>query len=152
MIKPLRKRHLQVWLMLAVLLPAGITMTWLAIPNQPPVKSLLSVQPELLPVLVQSADKKNYWVNLRSNAGQTAWQIEWINKYALTIPAAVIYQKKDAGYTVENNEMIGRIEATGSYRFSIKQVQEQTIFYLYDFIRDNVIDTVSFNINRRNDL
>lgn len=152
MIKPLRKRHFQVWMALAVLIPAGIIMAWLVIPNQPPVKSLLTAQPELLPVLVQSADKKNYWVNLRSNAGQTDWQIEWVNKYPLTVPAAVIYQKKDPGYTIGKNKLVGRIEATGSYTFPLAAFPEPAVFYLYDFIKEKVIDTVSFTLKRRDDL
>jgi hypothetical protein len=40
MIKSLRKRHVQVWMAWAILLPVGIMVSWLSIPKQP-VQSLL---------------------------------------------------------------------------------------------------------------
>jgi hypothetical protein len=46
MIKSLRKRHLQIWILWAVLLPAGIIVAWMAVPKkatqkllQPPAKT-----------------------------------------------------------------------------------------------------------------
>jgi hypothetical protein len=45
MIKTLRKRHLQIWILWAVLLPVGIIIAWMAVPEkvtqdllQPPSK------------------------------------------------------------------------------------------------------------------
>jgi hypothetical protein len=34
MIKTLRKRHLQIWILIAVLLPAGIAFAWMAVPEK----------------------------------------------------------------------------------------------------------------------
>ena len=34
MIKPLRKRHLQIWTLLAVLIPVGIIVAWMAVPKK----------------------------------------------------------------------------------------------------------------------
>jgi hypothetical protein len=46
MIKTLRKRHLQIWILWAVLIPAGIITAWMAVPKkatqellQPPAKA-----------------------------------------------------------------------------------------------------------------
>jgi hypothetical protein len=46
MMKPLRKRHLQIWILWAVLLPVGIVSAWMAVPKkvtqellQPPAKT-----------------------------------------------------------------------------------------------------------------
>ena len=39
MIKPLRKRHVQIWYALAVLIPLGIIGAWLVVPE--PVKDRL---------------------------------------------------------------------------------------------------------------
>jgi hypothetical protein len=46
MIKTLRKRHLQIWILWAVLLPVGIIASWMAVPKkvtqellQPPAKT-----------------------------------------------------------------------------------------------------------------
>ena len=34
MIKPLRKRHLQIWILWAVLIPVGIVVAWMAVPKK----------------------------------------------------------------------------------------------------------------------
>lgn len=34
MMKPLRKRHLQIWIMLAVLVPAGIISGYMVVPEE----------------------------------------------------------------------------------------------------------------------
>jgi hypothetical protein len=46
MIKSLRKRHLQIWILWAVLLPVGIIVAWMSVPKkatqellQPPAKA-----------------------------------------------------------------------------------------------------------------
>jgi hypothetical protein len=51
MIKALRKRHLQVWILWAVLLPVGIIVAWMAVSKkvtqdllQPPVSKTTALQ------------------------------------------------------------------------------------------------------------
>ena len=80
MIKALRKRHRQIWIAWAVLLPVGIVFAWLVIPNQQPVKLLRQEAEVLLPEIVKSSNKNDYLINLRSNKERTAWQLEWKNK------------------------------------------------------------------------
>jgi len=50
MIKQLRKRHLQIWILWAVLLPVGIIIAWMSVPKkvtqellQPPAKSSVQI-------------------------------------------------------------------------------------------------------------
>ena len=162
MIKSLRKRHRQVWLIWLVLLPAGIIFSWLVIPNQQPIKLLETQAEELLPEIISTVDHKDYQANLRSNTGKTHWQLEWKNKAVLTVPSAVIYKvsppkesfrtnpsEKETSETFKpaNSELIGRIEAKGDYVFSLvadsagyKKLQ----LVLYDFIHQKVIDTINF--------
>jgi hypothetical protein len=144
MMKPLRKSHLQIWLAWTVLLPVGIVMSWLAIPNQQPVKLLQAEQQELLPVLFQSADKKDYWVNIRTKEDKSQWQLEWINKYELAVPSAVIYRNRSADNDMYMKELIGRIEARGSYVFPLNEEAVNVTFILYDFIHERIIDSVVF--------
>jgi hypothetical protein len=154
MIKTLRKRHRQIWMTLAVLLPVGIVFAWLAIPNQQPVKLLRQEKAELLPDIVKSADKKDYLVNLRSNKERTAWQLEWKNKTILTFPSAVIYKailNSSTGGTFETfkpeqAELIGRIEAREDYTFPLKLESSglnNLQFILYDFIHEQKIDSIN---------
>lgn len=147
MIKPLRKRHRQVWILLAILLPAGILLSWLVIPNPVPVKLLKPVSMELLPVIKYTTEKKEYKINIRTNRENTAWQLEWRNKLALTVPSAVIYQVKDNNTEITKAQLIGRIEARGDYVFLLKKdsVKQQGLsFLVYDFIHEKIIDNVNF--------
>ena len=51
MIKTLRRRHLQIWILWAILLPAGIVAAWLTVPKkvtqellQPPASKTSPIQ------------------------------------------------------------------------------------------------------------
>jgi hypothetical protein len=153
MIKTLRKRHRQVWIAWAVLIPAGILFAWLVIPNQPPVKLLQASIKEPLPVVIKTSDSENYTVNIRTNQANSEWQVEWCNKTVLTVPSAVIYRTASndlKNFKPENAYLIGRIEATGKYIFPINADSTgitHVHLVLYDFIHDSIIDTINFLIS-----
>jgi hypothetical protein len=158
--KPLRKRHFQVWIAFAVLLPAAILFAWLAIPNSEPVKLLQSSATDPLPVIKGTNDKKDYTVNLRTNNENTQWQLEWKSKIPLTFPSAVIYKASPSrpggteggvsrSFKIENAELIGRIEATGDYIFPLgpdSTEYKQLTLVLYDFIHQQTIDSINFHL------
>lgn len=150
MIKSLRKRHRQIWMAWAVLLPAGIVFAWLAIPNQSPVKLLQPASTELLPVIIKSGYANDYNINIRGNKENTAWQLEWKNKTVLMVPSAVIYRIPNGGtfetFKTEQAELIGRIEAMGDYVFPLKLDStglQHLQFILYDFIHEKKIDSIN---------
>jgi hypothetical protein len=151
MIKALRKRHRQIWALWAVLLPVGIVMAWLAIPNQPSIKLLQSSNAAPLPVLVKTIDGLDYAVSIRTNEDSTKWQLEWCNKTVLTIPSAVIYKDvitDNKSFKPEQAELVGRIEATGKYIFPLRvdSTGIQNIhLVLFDFIHEKIIDTINFS-------
>jgi hypothetical protein len=155
MIKSLRKRHLQVWALLALLLPIGIIFSWLVIPNTVPVRIINPVTSELLPVIKYKRDNNQYCINIRTNKENTAWQLEWKNKLALTVPSAVIYKTSpnhsEAGvsrsFTTVNSQLIGRIEARGNYVFALPADSASNgslHLILYDFIHQQIIDSINF--------
>ena len=155
MIKPLRKRHLQIWTALAILLPTGIILSWLVIPNPVPVKILNPVSTELLPVIKYKKDTEQYCINIRTNKENTAWQLEWKNKLALMVPSAVIYKASPSpskggvsrSFTPGSSQLIGRIETRGNYVFSLPNespISDQLHFILYDFIHQQIIDSINF--------
>src|SRR5258706_5076306 len=157
MMKPLRKRHLQIWIALMVLLPGGIVLAWLAIPNSEPVKLLQTSSIDLLPIIKSTNDKRSYTVNLRTGNDNTQWQLEWKNKLPLTVASAVIYKASPSpskgvvvgSFKTENAELIGRIEARGDYGFPIpadSTGNKQFHFVLYDFIHQQVIDSINFHL------
>lgn len=168
MMKPLRKRHLQTWIAIAVLLPVGIIFSWLVIPNPVPVKILSASTIELLPVIQAKKETNQYCINIRSNSEKTNWQLEWKNKLALTVPSAVIYRASlefhsqpsppsggsvaseggvSRSFIPNNSQLIGRIETKGNYVFEL--ISDSTKYkelnlVVYDFIHEKIIDLIKF--------
>ena len=138
--KKLRRAHRISWSFLAVLLPVGLVLAWLVIPNQSGIQELQKPREKLLPVVVQTRDKKDYEVRLRRD--EENWQLEWQIKWPLDYPSAVIYQLKPR---INDTILIGRIEARGQYLFPVKDEGGSAFhFILYDFIRDQIIDSINF--------
>ena len=143
--KPLRKRHLLAWRLLAVLLPAVIIIARLAIPVQATQQLLQPGAATPLPVVLKKADHPGYNVAIRSNAAGTQWQLEWVNKTVLQYPSATIYAgipSKD----LRNAKLVGRIEARGNWYFALDstfKLPGSDHFIIYDFIHQQVIDTIN---------
>ena len=147
MIRTLRKRHLQIWMTLASLLPIGIISAWLLVPK--PVKDHLLQPPstEALPLIIAKMEKPGYDVHLRANKDHSSLQLEWINKDELTSPSAIIYRLPDQNGKVEDAVIIGRIDGRGIYHFPLKKDSSNIGFHflLYDIIHHQVIDRINFN-------
>jgi len=142
MIKTLRKRHLQIWTTLAILLPVGIIAAYTSI-EKPAVSQLL--QPATagaLPVEIKKVEKENYTVALRTNNDRTQFQLEWINKKILTVPTATIYLP--TGNDITNGKLIGRIEARGTYHFTVDSsfLKAENKLLVYDFIHKQIVDSI----------
>lgn len=141
MIKPLRKQHLRIWVLLAILLPVGIISALKVVPKQLQQELLQPGILKVLPVVLKSVGKKDYRASIRSNADTSELQLEWVNKKTSTDPSLLIY--KISGKT---NELIGRVEATGNYYFplSTDSVTSSSSwqFILYDIIHQQAIDSV----------
>jgi len=145
MIRPLRKRHFQIWLALGVLIPAGIVTAFLSV-KQPAHNSVLQpVSEEALPNVISSVETAGYKILLRGN-GSSVEQLEWINKQVLAVPSTVIYQV-DAGNRGHGlGDLIGRIESRGTYYFPLRvdSIHQRRSFILYDFIHEKIIDSINF--------
>jgi hypothetical protein len=145
--KGLRKKHRQVWLTLAVLLPAGIAAAWLVIPNPQPVKIISAGSDKLLPLIQHTAGTADFQVNIRTNGDKSAWQLEWINKTPLTTPSAVIYKTGEEVFSPSRAELVGRIETKGRYVFPLQPDTadwKDAKLVLYDFIHEQKIDSINF--------
>jgi hypothetical protein len=152
MIKPLRKRHFEIWMAMALLLPAGIILSWLVIPDPVPIKKVSSSNVELLPLIQAKKETLQYCINIRSNADKTNWQLEWKNRLPLTVPSVVIYKSisnpvSKSGFNPESAELIGRIEAKGDYLFPLKNDSTQNKelnLIIYDFIHGETVELITF--------
>ena len=141
MIKPLRKRHLQIWIIWAVLIPFGIIIAWMAVPEKPIQELLQEPVNKMLPVLVKSVERPNYRVNLKANEDKTQYQIEWINKEGSTMPSSLIYK-----ISQPENELVGRVESSGVYHFTLAMDSANTYdFILYDITKQQMIDSLKFS-------
>jgi hypothetical protein len=141
MIKPLRKRHLQIWGLFAFLIPLGIISGYMAIPKQAYTKLLQDDAAVVLPLVCNKIERENYAVYLRSDAEKKNYQLQWINKTLSAIPSSLLYK------TNNNNdkELIGRVASTGSCFFSLKTDSTNAYqFVLYDIIHHQIIDTINF--------
>jgi len=146
MIKPLRRRHFQIWLALAVLLPCGIIGGWLVVPQSAKDHLLQPPGSQVLPLLIKTIDKINYTVNLRSSADTASLQLEWINKSPVTSPSALIYMVHDGEKEIEHADIVGRIDSRGAYYFPLKNDPEgkRMQLVLYDIIHHKIIDHIQF--------
>ena len=120
MMKPLRKRHLQIWIALAILLPLGIAAAWISIPKEAKNKLLQPASAKDLPVTLKTFYSRGpYEVVLQTNADTSEFQLEWMNKQTLTYPTATIYKMPLHDTDIAHGKLIGRIEAKGNYYFKV---------------------------------
>jgi hypothetical protein len=143
MIKQLRKRHLQVWSLWAVLLPLGIIGGIAARKKIPTENSLQTSNAIEQPVLLKEKKFGAFTVQLRTNKQGSSRQLVWINNKPLEVPTAAIYQSGSDTSSVTNSKYIGRIEGTGDYYFDLSSNDEHYI--LYDFIHQEIIGRVNLS-------
>lgn len=146
MIRSLRKRHLQIWVALAILIPIGIVSAVIVRPQLPKDKLLQPAATPALPVVLKSIDKDDYTISVRSTSDTSLLQLEWINKKTLTYPTATIYEDPTNTNNISGAALLGRIEARGIYRFALSKnlVRNNYHFIVYDFIHKKIIDTITF--------
>ncbi|HEY6975297.1 MAG TPA: hypothetical protein VH396_03345 [Chitinophagaceae bacterium] len=146
MVRSLRKRHLQIWIAWAVLIPIGIISAVIVRPESPKDKLLQPNATAALPVVLKYVDKDDYRINIRSNTDTSQLQLEWINRKILTYPTATIYEDTLNTNNISNATLIGRIETRGTYHFSLSKnlVRNNYHFIVYDFIHQKIIDSITF--------
>ena len=140
MIKPLRKKHLQIWTLLAILIPAGIISAYMVVPKETLDKLLQEDKTAALPIEIKKAERKDYTAFLRCSNDRSNYQLQVniINKS--TTASSLIYR-----ITKGEKEIIGRVATRGSYFFSLKADSTNTYnFILYDIIHQQTIDTLKF--------
>ena len=145
MIKSLRKRHLQVWTALTILLPAGIIAGAVVVPKYQRDHLLQPATTKALPVAIKTSETANYSMTLRTDEGNTALQIEWTNKKELAVPTSLIYQVSKEEEDLKDALLIGRIAEKGTYRFAIKKEAPDTSYHfiVYDIIHHKNIYDIS---------
>src|SRR5947208_1109797 len=104
MIKPLRKRHLQIWMARAILMPVGIISAYRVVPK-PILNKLLQEDKSIaLPMEIKKVARKDYSACLRSSDDRKLYQLLWNVIDACTAPSSLIYQISHG-----DKELIGRV-------------------------------------------
>ncbi|GAB2817410.1 hypothetical protein [Ferruginibacter profundus] len=140
MIQPLRKKHLQIWSLLAILIPAGIISAYMIVPKEVVNKLTGKNNAAALPVEIKKLERKNYSACLRNSTDRKNYQLQINILNESTTPSSLIYQLNK-----DDNELIGRTASKGNYYFSLKADSSGSYsFLLYDIIHRQNIDTLNF--------
>lgn len=149
MIKTLRKRHLQIWILWAVLLPVGIIVAYMAVPKKVTQELLQQGTVKRTRDLIFSFEKPDFRVNLYYDSVS---QLEFINKKKSSIPSLLLYRVIDSNTNnIDKQELLGRIQEEGSHNFRLKldynpngepRFYYNGKFLLYDIIKKQVIDSI----------
>ena len=142
MIRPLRKRHLQIWSLWAILLPLGIIVGVVVRKNLPPDSLLDVAYKNEQPVLLKEKAFENFSVQLRTDSLRKTRQLVWINRRPLEVPTVAVYQAGLDTSSVNTSSYVGRIEGTGRYYFDLFSPKEH--FIVYDFIHQKIIERINF--------
>jgi len=164
MIKSLRKRHLQIWLLLAALIPVGIIVAWMSVPKKVTQELLQKVAPASTYHTIASVEKENYKINILvpnsvTIKHPTGWEfdlmVEFINKKEATTDSLLLYKVIDvADNNIDKQELLGRIESKSTQEFRLKffdlrvtnnKFDYRDKFLLYDIMKKQVVDSINFN-------
>jgi hypothetical protein len=158
MIKQLRKRHLQIWILLAVLLPVGIFIGWLAVPEKVtqdldwPINSTPQLPGPTLSVnkMIDSVENQNYKISIRGDSSETLLLLEFETKKDIVTPSLLLYQVIDPTTNdIDKQELIGRIQGDRPHYFSFQRnTNSNNKYILYDFIKKQIIDSLIFKTSR----
>jgi hypothetical protein len=155
MIKSLRKRHLQIWILWAVLIPVGIIVAWMSVPKKVTQELLQEPKTNKGVVVIANGDLNDYSFRILTDSlpKSSTMYLEFTQKKELKIPSLLIYQvvtpdEKD----LDKQLLLGRIGSKGLQLFALdpkftnwnvrKWNGYKAKFLLYDFVSKNVTDSI----------
>jgi len=164
MIKQLRKRHLQIWTLWAVLIPIGIIVAWTSVPKKVTQELLQKVAPASTYHTIASVERENYKINILVPNSVTikhpvGWEndlkVEFINKKESATDSLLLYKVIDfTDNNIDKQELLGRIESEGTQEFRLKifdlrvtkkKFDYRDKFFLYDIMKKQIVDSINFN-------
>jgi len=154
MIKSLRKRHLQIWVLWAILLPVGIIVAWMAVPKKVTQELLQQGTLKNTNVILGSAENENCKISILLDRAEkeNSIRLEFINKKESVNPSLLIYWAAES--TVNHNakqELLGRTEGKGPFYFALSYLEVHSPwkisytrkFILYDIRKSQAIDSIT---------
>jgi len=139
-----RKRHIQSWILLALLLPLGMGSAWYVRPRQPIQQELLSIPVEL-PLLVRAYRGAGTEIRILKDSVGAALQLEWTTTKVPDFPVLLIFDNRHHTQGAMGR-YIGRVEGPRTYRYPLPEDTdtERFDFSLYDPLHKRVIEQFKF--------
>jgi len=158
MIKQLRKRHLQIWALWAVLIPVGIIVAWMAVPKKVTQELLTPVTLRNTNVTLVSVEKEDYKLSLLLDTAKDKdlLNLEFINKKKNDLPSFLLYRLTDTTtINIDKQEILGRIGSRSPQYFPLTYIYIRSCFefsnlakfVLYDIGKKQPIDTLIFKVS-----
>ena len=153
---------MQIWLLLAALIPVGIIVAWMSVPKKVTQELLQKVAPASTYHTIASVEKENYKINILvpnsvTIKHPTGWEfdlmVEFINKKEATTDSLLLYKVIDVtDNNIDKQELLGRIESKGTQEFHLKffdlgvtkgKFDYRDKFLLYDIMKKQVVDSIN---------
>ena len=163
MIASQRKRHLQIWILWAIILPIGIIVALMAVPKKVTQELLQKVAPASTYHTIASLEKENYMINILvpnsvTIKHPTGWEydikVEFINKKGSATDSLLLYKVIDfTDNNIDKQELLGRIQSKSTQEFRLKffdlrvtnnKFDYRDKFLLYDIMKKQVVDSINF--------
>lgn len=149
MIYKLRRRHRNMWMILAVLLPIGFVSAYLAIPEFIHENEFEAWKSVAYSTIINSAETDNLLVNLRKDENLPGQQIEVLIKQPLSSPGILVYLAEQPTENIRQANLLGSLEANGAQRFTLNDfLANFKAFHLlfYDNLKKELVEKVSLEI------
>lgn len=147
MIKPLRRFHLQIWVILAVALPAGIFAGWLSVPESGFDRSYHTTSLQQLPLVINTVENDGFLIQIRKSMTGDSMQVECVNKVPVTGATALLFLKSEGNlFNTTESQYLGSLGGSGIYRFKLDSIPEKPEWIVYDFIHKTITDRIRIKI------
>ena len=159
MIKALRKRHFQIWILWLILLPVGIIVALMAVPKKVEQELLQTNNIKNTSVELSSVEGGNYKMSIQFDTAkkESAVSFRVVTKKEIEASSLLLYRLTDTlTNSIDRQELLGRIKGSGTFSFPLSYIEIVTCleltnrirFVLYDIDSKHAIDTLTFNPTR----
>lgn len=145
----IRKRHLYIWMALAVLLPVGYVAAILAVPPEAPATNVVeTIRSQDLPPqyarVLQVAEHPRLKMQLRQDTASQQRQVELILKQPLRRPSTWAYLSEGDSTRIAGKQLLGLLTNQGVYRYALPDSLHPRLLLLYDGIRKQIYAVIPF--------
>lgn len=131
----LRKRHLHIWVILALLLPLGFIWAYQVIPST-------ESSPSLLPTGSSLSDEL-FLVSLTAGSNK-APKLEISIQQPLSTPSTLVYLTSKSSPEIEQAILIGALGPKGVYHFDLpRQIPDDPLILFYDAINQQMYHQIA---------